>query len=62
MTYLRVSTVVSQNFGSSEEREDAMSAVEPILLAHKYVTVQWKTQNFDSRNIILAMEPTRDHI
>jgi len=54
--------VVSQNFGSSEEREDAMSAVEPILLAHKYVTVQWKTQNFDSRNIILAMEPTRDHI
>ena len=44
---LRPRTVVSQNFGSSEEREDVMSTVEPILLAHKPVVIQWKAHNFD---------------
>jgi len=31
--------VVSQNFGSSEEREDVMATLEPIVLAHKPIAV-----------------------
>jgi len=54
--------VVSQNFGSLDEKEDVMSTVEPILLAREPVTVQWKAQNFSSRNIISVMDPTRNHI
>ena len=54
----RAFTMVSQNVGSSEEREDATYAVESIMLAREPVAIQWKTHNFGSRNIILSMDPT----
>ena len=58
---LRARTVVSQNFGSSEEREDAMSAFEPIYLTHKPYSLQCTTHNFGSENKILAMDPIRNY-
>ena len=55
---LRARSMVSQNFRSSKEREDATQAVEPIMLAREPVAIQWKAHNFGSRNIKLAMDPT----
>ena len=54
--------MVSHYFGSSEERECIMQAVEPNLLACEPVVIQWKARNFGSSNLILVIDPTLNNI
>jgi len=62
VTSVRACATVSHYFGSSEERECAMQAVGPNLLACEPVVIQWKARNFGSSNLILVIDPTLNNI